>query len=514
MTQVADSGIFIPDEGVVAPSNREMAALQFKNPKQVNELKYIIKDILSGDQSAARDERYNYLNFKQVQAALRWIQANNFDEELQSLLISEPWRLVYKTKPPTPEEFLTNKYIGAMADNLYIPVKSNFIEYFNPIKPYRNAYLNPAIGSGKQQPIDSPICIGEEKYIEFEENGIIFEFSLDDDIYIEGSYIKAKDFIEKYNGKNVDFPVSINYLNMMIYNVEKTNLFNEAFDIKTYNELISYFKNIDENIYIEWNLYTQKHHIIPRSEGGTDDNSNIITLPYYFHLLAHYLRGKEAELSGNKKAQYKNFNAVIYALNEKSIPENIIEMHKKLSIIVESLEKRNALEKQTIWITDGTMSKKIFDFEEIPKGWKKGRTFKNPSSKKWMNKDGKNFYVEKSEIEQKLKEGFSLGMFKTENMIKNSHLKSSKPTLGTKWMNKNGKRKAVKQDDIENYLNDGWSLGSASLTCKGKHWTTKSKGLNHWYTDGIINIQAKECPKGFRPGRTFNGYKTKNSKNI
>ena len=207
--QIADSGILIPNEGVAAPSNREMAALQFKNPKQVNELKYIIKDILSGDQSAARDERYNYLNFKQVQAALRWIQANNFDEELQSLLISEPWRLVYKTKPPTPEEFLSNKYIGAMADNLYIPVKNNFIEYFNPIKPYRNAYLNPAIGSGKQQPIDSPICIGEEPTIEFRKGGFDFVFGLEEDVFLDGKLIKAKELNEE---NIVNFPESVKFI--------------------------------------------------------------------------------------------------------------------------------------------------------------------------------------------------------------------------------------------------------------------------------------------------------------
>ena len=26
----------------------------------------------------------------------------------------------------------------------------------------------------------------------------------------------------------------------------------------------------------------------------------------------------------------------------------------------------------------------------------------------------------------------------------------------------------------------------------------------HWYTNGITNIQAKECPEGFRPGRLIN----------
>lgn len=151
MTANAINSALMPDnfDYTHSPSDNEMAAMEFKNPRQVNELKYIIKDILSGDPAAAKDERYSYLNFKQIKTAIEWIQNNNFDEDLQALLVSQPWKLVYKTKPPTPEEFLTNKYIGAMADNLFLPVKKNFLEFFDPIKPYRNAYLNPSIGAGK-----------------------------------------------------------------------------------------------------------------------------------------------------------------------------------------------------------------------------------------------------------------------------------------------------------------------------------------------------------------------------
>lgn len=481
-------------------NENDMGNAGFKDPRAVNDLKYIIKDILSGDPKAAKRPEYTSLGYEQMKMAIKWLEQQGLDEATLQLLLEKPYLLTFKDKPPTPEEFLTSKYIGAQAESVWWPVKKNFLQFFDPLKPYRTAVLNPSIGSGKQQPVSSPICIGEEEYIEFKLHGIKFQFSLDDDIWLKDHYIKANDLSEN---DEVNFSLSINYLNMMIYCIEKTHLFDDAFNISSYDDLISYFKNIDENIYDEWNIYVQKHHIIPKSEGGTDDDSNLVKLPYYFHLMAHYLRGKEMESYGNKKAAFSNYKAVCFALNEASLPKDVVELHNKLEIILESLEKKNTYEKETIWITDGKTSKKVFDFEEIPDGWARGRTFRDPSNKRWINKDGKNFYVDKSEIDQYLKNGFKLGMFQTEKMKKSNPLKSSQSTLNTKWMHKDGIRKAVKLEDVEKYLQDGWLMGSASSTCKGKHWTTKSKGLNHWYTNGVISIQAKECPEGFKPGRTL-----------
>lgn len=38
---------------------------------------------------------------------------------------------------------------------------------------------------------------------------------------------------------------------------------------------------------------------------------------------------------------------------------------------------------------------------------------------------------------------------------------------------------------------------------RGKHKGSKNSQFGtHWYTNGEVNIKAKECPKGFRPGRT------------
>lgn len=134
---------------LTGPSNAEMSEAGFANPKQLNELKSIFIDLLSGDTAASHDDRFSYLNFKQIKLALEWLMTNNFDERLQSLLLERPYLLTFKNKPPTPEEFLTHKYIGSMADSLWLPLRKAFVEFFDPMKPYRTGVLNPSIGCGK-----------------------------------------------------------------------------------------------------------------------------------------------------------------------------------------------------------------------------------------------------------------------------------------------------------------------------------------------------------------------------
>lgn len=63
----------------------------------------------------------------------------------------------------------------------------------------------------------------------------------------------------------------------------------------TYQEFIDYNRTKDQG------PYTQKHHIIPLSEGGPDDESNIIELSWLTHYYAHYLLAKENP--DNKKIQ-------------------------------------------------------------------------------------------------------------------------------------------------------------------------------------------------------------------
>jgi hypothetical protein len=136
----------------------------FKNPQEILNLAHIFKDILQGDGDAARRKEYSYLNIKEISTALQWLQENGMSEDLKQLILSKPYSLVFKEKPPTPEEFLGPKYIGTMNEFLWEPVKEKFIEFLDPMRPYRSGIWNTSIGSGKAQPLDSKIYETEKKW--------------------------------------------------------------------------------------------------------------------------------------------------------------------------------------------------------------------------------------------------------------------------------------------------------------------------------------------------------------
>lgn len=90
--------------------------------------------------------------------------------------------------------------------------------------------------------------------------------------------------------------------------------------------------------------------------------------------------------------------------------------------------------------------------------------------------------------------------------------------LSKMWHNAHGKTdwKAVNKRVFQTKKEKNYDFGQCF---RGKHHTEESKkkiGLansknhkgsknsqfgTHWYTNGEVNIKAKECPEGFRPGR-------------
>lgn len=292
--------------------------------------------------------------------------------------------------------------------------------------------------------------------------------------------------------------------------------FNKTF--KSYEDLINYYKKFNKEYYDKRNIYCERHHIIPKCEGGEDIKSNYVYLDYKHHVIAHFLRAKEYELAGKLLLSWKNYNSVRYLIQENYYLKDEKVLLQNMPEYIEAQQKHILLRRglNCHYITNGYKSIRL-PAEDCEKylaehsDWHYGREgIKTSRSKKWVTDGNSSKYVEKEELQKFLSDNptWHLGMAKKDRP-KNLNT-SGLSTLGTKWMNKDGIRKPVPLKEVDNYLKEGWSLGSASTTCKGKHWTTKSKGLKHWYTNGIENIQAIECPEGFRPGRTLKQLKNQN----
>jgi len=69
---------------------------------------------------------------------------------------------------------------------------------------------------------------------------------------------------------------------------------------------VLYYKLINGKY--DLSVYTEKHHIIPESLGGTNDKSNMKHLPSRVHFLCHYLLPKM--LNKKSKAWYKMVKAI------------------------------------------------------------------------------------------------------------------------------------------------------------------------------------------------------------
>ena len=133
----------------------------------------------------------------------------------------------------------------------------------------------------------------------------------------------------------------------------------------TYDEFIEYNKTRDQGPYFHW------HHIIPKSDGGTNDESNLIKLSWATHWYAHQLLLKE---TGKKTAA-----------TSCSLDTWLRKSYYQQAKMVELANKR-AEKHEQYWFNNGIENKRA---AECPEGYVKGRlVFKDHKAKlkgKWYN---------------------------------------------------------------------------------------------------------------------------------
>jgi len=115
--------------------------------------------------------------------------------------------------------------------------------------------------------------------------------------------------------------------------------------------------------------YTEKHHIIPKCIGGSDELKNIVSLTPEEHYLAHQLLIKI----------YPDQPLLVYAAAMMTVKRANNKMYGWLkktwaNTISERQSGKGNSQFGTIWITNGDANLKIPTDSKIPSGWYAGRT--------------------------------------------------------------------------------------------------------------------------------------------
>lgn len=118
--------------------------------------------------------------------------------------------------------------------------------------------------------------------------------------------------------------------------------------------------------------FVERHHIVPRCMGGTDDNENLVALYPEEHFVAHVLLVK---IHPEQKGLIAAVNQMTRGHEGKRIKRKMYGwLKRRFSQYMREVQSGTGNSQfGTIWICDGSVSRKIDASEEIPSGWKRGR---------------------------------------------------------------------------------------------------------------------------------------------
>lgn len=121
--------------------------LESKNPADTP---YLLKDLLQGDDSVALRSHFQALQRPEIQEGLNLILNNTkLPAAARQDLLLNLWRINYREKPPTMKEFLTDAWIGPMADSVHPHIREILEDFWGLQSPCRHLVMGNAIGIGK-----------------------------------------------------------------------------------------------------------------------------------------------------------------------------------------------------------------------------------------------------------------------------------------------------------------------------------------------------------------------------
>lgn len=145
---------------------------------------------------------------------------------------------------------------------------------------------------------------------------------------------------------------------------------------KIHDDLVEYCKNQT----IPKDTYTEKHHVIPRSCGGTDDPDNLLVVTARQHFMLHALLFFSAKRSGTTEERQSlahAWNLMRSSSHGQKRYQNsrLFEAARKDMSLRMSKLQSGKLNSQygTMWITNGTINKKKKKDAPMPEGFWKGR---------------------------------------------------------------------------------------------------------------------------------------------
>lgn len=116
----------------------------------IENAKYLLTDLIQGDESVASRADFQGISGKDIQDAIVSIVSNpQLSDKEKRYLLFNSWRVHYKQKPPTISEFLTPEWIGPTGLSVYDHVRTTLEEFWHPFSPYRHMLLASSIGWGK-----------------------------------------------------------------------------------------------------------------------------------------------------------------------------------------------------------------------------------------------------------------------------------------------------------------------------------------------------------------------------